>query len=124
MDKHKVFNQQKPVPKVKETAWMEKLLRTGIPKGYRHYTLWLVLAPYMACKTRNISEAVNALETWLKLSNADEIKDRDLYWYARERYLYCIRKESKPISRERLKERFPELYRIFEERGVFGASTT
>jgi hypothetical protein len=119
MEKYKLSYQQKPMPKVKEVAWMEKLLKTSIPKGYRHYTLWLVLTPYMACKTRNVKEAVEELERWLKLSNADEIDDRDLYWYAREHYLYCVEHEIKPISKERLKERFPELYRIFEERGVF-----
>jgi len=103
--------------------WIEKLLKTKVPKGYRSRFLWLVISPYLVTiKKLSKNEATNAVSEWLIISKADKFLDRNLYSYLRNTYSHFQRKEIKPCSLERLREHFPDMYKVLVETGVVNVS--
>jgi len=97
--------------------WIERLLQTLVPKGFRGMFLWLVILPYLVnVKKLSEAEVISTVEKWLDKSHGNRTNDRDLYYYPRSR---CRRLKSSgilPISLKNLILKYPELYQVI--RGV------
>jgi len=102
--------------------WIERLLKTQIPIGYRGSFLWLVISPYLV-NVRKCSreEALSIVNNWLRLCKASRFEDSDLYGYLPSNYNYFKRKKIMPCSLRTLKNKYSELYEVLVEKKVLEA---
>jgi len=100
-------------------SWIDKLLKTSIPRGFRGKFLWLVVTPYLTnVKKLPKKEAVKIANEWLKKSNFHKFLDRDLCSYVENTYKHFLKRGIMPCTLRTLKERHNSLYRVLEEAGV------
>jgi hypothetical protein len=104
---------------IRNTEWIEKLLQTTVPKGYRGKFLWLIITPYLVnVRNFSIDEATNIANNWLKLCGASKYTDKDLYNYVPGTYKHFLKKGIKPYSLQRLRINHKDMYQILLEKGV------
>jgi len=100
--------------------WIEKLLKTPVPRGWRGILLWLVITPYLVnVKKYPLQEAHKIAKSWVDKSFGDKILDNDLYNYVRSTYHHFASRGLLPCSPITLSKKFPELYKYLKSKKVF-----
>ena len=94
-------------------TWMDRLLETSIPKGYRGKFLWMVITPYLVnVKKLTFNQAKRIVDKWLELSKADRFLDRDLYNYLPSTYKHFKRKQIKPCRLSTLRRKYKDMHKV------------
>lgn len=102
-----------------DIPWIERLLNTSVPAGFRGTLLWRVILRYLA-KNRSLSkdECRDIVGKWLDLCGASRYFDSDLFGYIDSGRNFENAKKYYPVGTESLRKEYPVIFNHLLSSGV------
>lgn len=98
-------------------TWVDRMLNTNIPVGFRGTVIWRILLPYLA-QRKELAETKSIIHTWLQdVCKASTYYDKDLYKSVNNNSYRGARK-FRYLSLDSVKVKYPSLFQYLVVKGV------